>query len=274
MGGTACAGGWSRIEAVATFALCWRVFPGLIGFMEPNGAEGVGFRIWAVDNVVYGPVELPVLVNWVKEERVTAETWVFSERDGGWQKAAAVPELRMFFQGKAPIGAAAGPLSPGPGPNAGAPLRPGVLRRVKIFAEFSDEQLEKFIRFMEVQPVRQWTEIVKQGQHGDAMYLVLEGELRVRLMIGGKETTLVTLGAGEFFGEIALFDQGPRSADVVANKDSTLLMIADGAFQKLILQAPDLAAPFLLAMGRTLTARIRADNKRYRDSVSFARSAG
>lgn len=241
--------------------------------MEANSADGAGFRIWGVDNVVYGPVELPVLVNWVKEERVTGETWVFSERDNAWQKAARVAELRMFFQTKAPAGAAAAPLSAVPGPTAGAPLKPGVLRRVKIFADFSDEQLERFIRFMEVQSVRQWTEIVKQGQHGDAMYLVLEGELRVRLMIGGKETTLVTLGAGEFFGEIALFDQGPRSADVIANKDSTLLMVSDGAFQKMLLQAPELAAPFLLAMGRTLTARIRADNKRYRDSVNFARAS-
>ncbi|HYV30079.1 MAG TPA: cyclic nucleotide-binding domain-containing protein, partial [Candidatus Binatia bacterium] len=122
--------------------------------------------------------------------------------------------------------------------------------------------------------VKQWTEIVGQGQHGDAMYLVLEGELRVRLMIGGKETILVTLSAGEFFGEISLFDHGPRSADVVANTDSLLLKIPASKFEKLLTQAPDLAAPFLFAMAKTLTARIRADNKRYRDSIHLARAAG
>ena len=106
------------------------------------------------------------------------------------------------------------------------------------------------------------------------MFFLLEGELRVRMMIGGKETILVTLGPGEFFGEISLFDHGPRSADVVANIDSTLLKISASAFQTLISDAPDLAAPFLYAMGKTLTARIRADNKRYRDSVNFARTAG
>jgi len=41
------------------------------------------------------------------------------------------------------------------------------------------------------------------------------------------------------------------------------------AFQQLAQEAPDLAAPFLLAVGKTLTARIRADNKRYGDSVTF-----
>jgi CRP-like cAMP-binding protein len=149
-----------------------------------------------------------------------------------------------------------------------------MLRRVKIFADLSDQQLERFVQFMEVRPVRQWTEIVKQGEHGDAMYLVLEGELRVRMMIAGKETILVTLNAGEFFGEISLFDHGPRSADVVANQDSVLLKVSAAGFQKLLTDAPDLAAPFLFSMGKTLTARIRADNKRYRDSINFARTAG
>jgi CRP-like cAMP-binding protein len=94
------------------------------------------------------------------------------------------------------------------------------------------------------------------------------------MMIGGKETILVTLGAGEFFGEISLFDQGPRSADVVANSDSVLLKISAPKFNHLLTEAPELAAPFLFAIGKTLTARIRADNKRYRDSVNFARAAG
>ena len=59
---------------------------------------------------------------------------------------------------------------------------------------------------------------------------------------------------------------------MVANKESLLLKISAGAFQKLINEAPDLAAPFLYAIGQTLIARIRADNKRYRDSIAFART--
>ena len=108
----------------------------------------------------------------------------------------------------------------------------------------------------------------------DGMYLVLDGELRVRLMINGKETILAALGPGECFGEIALFDQGPRSADVIANKESILLKISSEAFDKLRRDAPELSAPILFSIGKTLAARIRADNKRIKDSVSFARAAG
>ncbi|HXG47611.1 MAG TPA: cyclic nucleotide-binding domain-containing protein [Methylomirabilota bacterium] len=238
--------------------------------MQADVAES-GFQIWGADDQIYGPVELPTLVGWVKEERVSAKTWVYSRRDDSWTRAASVPELRMFFQPRAPGGLGGAAATEPVGSGA---IKPSVLRRVKILAGMTDEQLAKFVGFMEVQPVRQFAEIVKQGDYGDAMFLVLEGELRVRLMVGGKETTLVTLGPGEFFGEISLFDHGPRSADVVANVDGMLLKISASSFEKLLCDAPDLAAPFLLAIAKTLMVRIRADNKRYRDSINFARTAG
>jgi hypothetical protein len=236
-----------------------------------NTNEAPGYRIWAVDNVVYGPVELPVLVGWVQEERVTAATWIYAEEKGRWAKAGDVEELRIIFQKReAKAGAAAatpvGPLVAG--------LKPGVMRRVKILGGMNDQQLGRFAQIVTVAPMRQFQEIVRQGEHGDAMFLILEGEVRVRQILGGKETTIATLGPGEFFGEISLFDQGPRSADVVANTDGTLLKITVAVFEDLAKKEPDLATPFMLAVARTLTARIRADNKRYRDSLSFARAAG
>jgi CRP-like cAMP-binding protein len=229
--------------------------------------QAILYSIWAEDNVVYGPVELPVLVGWVKDERVLAGTWVYDSQNDRWRKAANVPELQLFFRKK-------GGATAAPGPVDQSNITPGMLRRVKALAELNDEQLERFVHFMEPQTVRQWIPVVKQGDMDDGMYLVLEGELRVRLMIGGKETILATLGAGECFGEIALFDQGPRSADVVANKDSVLLKITAEAFEKLRREAPELSVPILFSISKTLAARIRADNKRIKDSVNFARAAG
>jgi len=103
---------------------------------------------------------------------------------------------------------------------------------------------------------------VKQGDEGDAMYLILEGELRARVAVGDQEMILSTFGAGEFFGDMALFDNGPRSADVVANVDCTLLKISATAFDRLTREAPALATPFLQATARTLSSRIRTDNKK------------
>lgn len=234
--------------------------------MEPT--QGAGFKMIGADNIVYGPIELPTLINWVKEERVIADTWIFSERDDSWRKACDLAELKMFFQPKSDA-----PESAVETTNI-AGLKPSVLRRVKVLAEFNDDQLARFVSFMEVLRVPQWAEVAKQGQPGDAMFLIFEGELRARMMISGKESILATLNPGDFFGEISLFDHGPRSADVIANQESALLKISATAFQRLIQEAPQLAAPFLLAMGKTLTSRIRADNKRFRDSVAFARASG
>ena len=198
---------------------------------------------------------------------MTADTWLFVAKDSAWQKACDVAELQMFFRSKTAAAGASSSLQTITG------IDPRALRRVKILANLTDDQLARFAEFMEIERVAQWTVIVKQGDHGNTMYLILEGELRVRINMMGKETILTTLGIGEFFGDISLFDHGPRSADVVANTDSLLLKISSEAFDNLAKAAPEIATPFLLAIGRTLTARIRADNKRFGDSVKFSRAA-
>jgi CRP-like cAMP-binding protein len=210
------------------------------------------FFIWGIDEAPYGPVELPVLVNWIKDERVLADTWVFARRVGTWQRAADIAELKMFFGQKSGLRTNASPRA----------VTPGSLRRIKILAELNDAQLEHLMDFMELHRVPQWSVVVKQGDQGDAMYLILEGELRARIGMGDQEMILSTFGPGEFFGDMSLFDHGPRSADVVANADSTLIKISSSAFDRLTREAPALATPFLQATSRTLAARIRADNKR------------
>jgi CRP-like cAMP-binding protein len=222
------------------------------------------FFIWGVDQAVYGPVELPTLVAWIKDERVLADTWVHVVKDGAWRKAEDVNELQMFF-GQKPKATRL---------DTDTALNPGALRHVKILACLDDAQLNRFVQFMELEQVKQGSVVVNQGDLGDAMYLIREGELRVRLQAGGRETILATLGPGDFFGDISLFDQGPRPADVVANVDTTVLKLSASGFEKLAKQAPDLATPFLLSTIRTLVARIRADNKRLRDSVNLSSAAG
>ncbi|HXT13529.1 MAG TPA: cyclic nucleotide-binding domain-containing protein [Candidatus Angelobacter sp.] len=208
------------------------------------------FFIWGVDDSPYGPVELPTLVNWIKDERVLADTWVFTRRDTKWQRAADITELKMFFGKKFDRS------------TEGSSITPGSLRRIKILADLNDAQLSHLSDFMELQRIPQWSVVVRQGDPGDAMYLVLEGELRARVMAGDRETILSTFATGDFFGDIALFDHGPRSADVIANVDSSVLRISSIAFERLAKEAPSLATPFLQATSRTLASRIRADNKR------------
>jgi CRP-like cAMP-binding protein len=178
---------------------------------------------------------------------------VFSRNAGSWLRASELPELKTQFELK---------LTSVPDAPARVGIKPGSLRRVKILADLKDNQLAHLAEYMELQEVSQWSVLFNQGDSSDSMFLVLAGELRARTVIDGRETILATFGPGDFFGDMALFDHGPRSADVVANVDSTLLKITSIAFDRLTREAPALATPFLQATARTLSARIRADNKR------------
>ena len=106
------------------------------------------------------------------------------------------------------------------------------------------------------------------------MAVFLEGEVRARVMIDGKESTLTTMGVGECFGELAIVDQGPRSADVIANQPTVLIKVSAGALKKMFTEAPALAAPFTFALARVISQRVRVLTKRYEDSIHFSRTAG
>lgn len=233
--------------------------------MKTEDAER-SYRVWGADNIAYGPVELTTLAAWAKDERVTAESWVFVDNDSRWIKAAELPELRSVIT--APTGKATFPLFA----NA-AILKPGMLQRLKLFATMEERQLESFLQYLELIESKQFSTVVRAGDPGDAMFLVLEGELRARVLIDGKETTLATMTVGDFFGEISLLDQGPRSADVLANTDSILLKISTLAFERMLAEAPALATPFLYNLSRSVVGRVRVLTKKYQDSIHFSRAA-
>jgi hypothetical protein len=231
-------------------------------FMQDNPSPY--FRTWGNDNVAYGPLEMPGLVNWIRQGRVLRNTWVFREEKEEWVRACDMPELKILFKSKS-TGAA--PASSIPG------ITPGALRRIKIFADMDEKQLASFLQYMEVLQLLPNAQVFAKGDKGDAMFLVLQGELRARVMIDGRESTLAIMGVGECFGELAVIDESPRSADVIANSESVLLKISAEALKRLFQEAPALAAPFLFGLNRTITSRVRTLTKRYEDSILFARTA-
>jgi hypothetical protein len=222
--------------------------------MEPT-ATSTDYFIWGIDFATYGPVPLPTLIEWIQDERVLADTWVYGRDEHIWRLAKDVKELAPLFK-------KAGGATASADSTAANGIKPGSLRRIKILADMNDLQLAHLAQYLEPMKVVQWACVCKQGDPGDGMYLVLGGELRARLMVNGQETILATFEAGEFFGDMSLFDHGPRSADVMANSDSLLFKLSVPNFDRLLRDAPALATPFLQASARTLAARIRADNKR------------
>jgi len=224
------------------------------------------YRMWGTDNIAYGPVEIPALATWVKQGKVAANTWVFKERDGAWSRASDLPELKALFKSKLPPAVAASADALG--------IQPGSLRRIKMLADVDERLLASLLTYLEVVRVAPFGTIFAKGDHGDALFMVLEGEVRARVTVGGRETTLATMGVGECFGELAIVDQGPRSADVIANQPTVLIKVSDAALKKMFAEAPALAAPFMFALNRVIAQRVRKLTKRYEDSILFSRTAG
>ena len=216
------------------------------------------YKVWAADDVVYGPIDFPLLSQWVREARVARDNWVYTEQTESWARAADLPELGLYFK-------EVGLVQPG---TMNAPLIPGVpvgtLQEVEIFKNMTDRQRGRFAQCMEVQKFAKFETLVNEGDPGGAMFILLEGVVRVRKMIGGKENVITTLTVGEMFGEMSLFDLGKRSADIVANSEGVLLRLDVEVFDRMMDKQPEVAAPFLTEVTKKMSARIRADNERHK----------
>ena len=138
-----------------------------------------------------------------------------------------------------------------------------------LFAEFTGEELDELLELTDPVQATDGEVIVKQDDRGDCMYILVDGEARITHRRAGRAIGLGIIRPGDFFGEIALVDYGPRSADVTAMGKCTLLKITQATISALAGVYPAAAFKFLIAVGRILVARLRASNQRYVDSLLF-----
>ena len=134
-----------------------------------------------------------------------------------------------------------------------------VLKAVPLFASFPEDQLRMLTTMVTRRSASRSTTIMAGGDATDSLYIVLSGRLKVMMSDSdGKEVILSILGPGEFFGEMGLIDDEPRSASVVAIEACELLFIAKRDFKKCLAENFEMA----MAVMRGLVRRLReADRK-------------
>lgn len=132
------------------------------------------------------------------------------------------------------------------------------LRRVPLFAHLTDAELERIGAVVREKSYPKNSVILFEQDPGDALYLVASGQVKV-VLIGedGREVILAILHEGDFFGEMALIDDQPRSAHVIATADSHLLVLRRDDFYTCLEQTPRIALGLLRALSRRLR---RADD--------------
>jgi len=122
------------------------------------------------------------------------------------------------------------------------------LASVPLFAGLSKRELQEVARAADEVDVAAGKEIVTEGRTGHEFFLILGGEAVVKR--NGRR--IAALGPGQYFGELALLDRGPRSATVVASTDMRLLVLGQREFAGLLETLPGMAAKLLRAMSQRL----------------------
>jgi CRP/FNR family transcriptional regulator, cyclic AMP receptor protein len=139
------------------------------------------------------------------------------------------------------------------------PVSTAVLKTVPLFASLAEEQLRMLTTMLTRKSTPRSTTIMAGGDPTDSLYIVLSGRLKVMMSDSeGKEVILAILGPGEFFGEMGLIDDEPRSATVVTIEPCELLSIAKRDFKKCMAENFQMTE----AVMRGLVKRLReADRK-------------
>jgi CRP/FNR family transcriptional regulator len=128
------------------------------------------------------------------------------------------------------------------------------LKRVPIFAGVRDKELGRLVKAMRDSRFNEGEVITTEGRSGDGFFLIEDGNATVSL----RGEIVRTLGPGDHFGEIALIDEGPRSATVTASTDLRCRGLAAWEFKSFVQEHPEVAWPLL----ETLASRLRDAEER------------
>ena len=222
--------------------------------MQMNVTDEV-YKVLSSDNLIYGPIDFMTLVQWVREKRVQRETWIHSAVANDWLAAGSMGDLQAEFDAVAAV--AEKTQAAAPSKNV---ITVDELREFERFAPYSNEELALLIHFCELVEAVKGQVIIKKGDLSDSLFLILSGQVRARMMVGGSDTSLGTMDPGELFGEVAMLSQTARSADVVAEAPTRLLQLTSERFQEMITDHSALAAKMLYNLSRVLATRLSQRN--------------
>ncbi|MDP8248009.1 MAG: cyclic nucleotide-binding domain-containing protein [Candidatus Tritonobacter lacicola] len=146
-----------------------------------------------------------------------------------------------------------------------------VLKGVSLFSELTDDEIDLIVPIVNEKAFKPGETIIEEGKPGKNFYVIAEGMVEIRKRIeDGREKLLAALEEGTFFGEIALFDRGLRTASVRALEDTTILEIDGDRFNGLISSHPAPGVKILRAMMAEMVYRLRRSNETIRDFVIWA----
>lgn len=141
-----------------------------------------------------------------------------------------------------------------------------LLKQVPLFTGLSEAELDKLVTMSRQVDLQTGDTLLREGEPGDSMFVVLEGKLQVTKKAGESEVILAERGPGEVMGEMSVLNQAPRSATVRALAPSKLLEVNEDTFFNLMEASPSAARAIL----HTFAARLSNTEGMLRQSEKMA----
>ncbi|MGQ0506464.1 MAG: cyclic nucleotide-binding domain-containing protein [Myxococcaceae bacterium] len=136
------------------------------------------------------------------------------------------------------------------------------LRAVPLFAEMNDGELKKILRLLHQRTYQPNEVVFREGDPAAGMYIIMRGSVNiVARMPDGSERILAQLGERQFFGEMALLEDEPRSASCVALEKTELLGFFEPDLDALVQRDARLGSRILWHLARLMAGRLRAMNE-------------
>ncbi len=139
-----------------------------------------------------------------------------------------------------------------------------VVRRAPLFAALEDEAAHALLAQMSPTRLDRGDILFREGDPGDTLYVIGEGKVKLgRTSVDGRENLVAILGPGEMFGELSLFDPGPRTMTATAVAETQLMGLTNDGLTGLLSGRPEVAKTLLAALAK----RLRRTNEHLADLV-------
>ena len=146
-----------------------------------------------------------------------------------------------------------------------------LLKQAAVFHDLDEGELARVAEICREQTFASGTPIFKEGEPGNRLFLISQGEVRIsRNIPGSGEEALAVLKPGACFGEMSVFDRSQRSTDAIANDEVTCITISRPDFELLLDFNRDIAYKVLWGVVRLLSNRLRAANDNLRSLLAMS----
>jgi diguanylate cyclase (GGDEF)-like protein len=148
------------------------------------------------------------------------------------------------------------------------------LREVGLFSLLTEEEVQSLMGFLRLIEIDEGETLFREGDAGHELYIVKSGRIRVAISLpDGREKDITEFMPGDFFGEMSIFENAPRSASCYAGKNSILYSLRGSDFFRLMRDCPSVAIRIMYRMSNITTRRLRSTGEFLSDMVLWGERA-